>query len=553
MKPNTEPTAITVTAIETSISLRTLAITAAAAASGAGSALRGFRLGGRERNDLRLDLAVRRRVLLGRMSGEQRGHLGFDRLGRRLGMADRRCAAADRSPRAGSSYRGRPAWRRRTARPRARRAPCRRRRAPARGSAPAAARPAARVAAQSLRRPPRAPAGCGGCCPGRAGSNGRVSSSSDWASSSDSRVAGSTGLPAPGGRSKEEPYLSLAEFMTDRHSVFQMTAPLKGERLDRMLAASIGPLALAPEGPDPGRRGDGRSAHDPRSRPSRQRRGRDRRHDPAGRARGATGRGYPAQHRARGRQPDRDRQAEGPGGASGRRKPVRHAGERADRPLRREPFGHRRGEAARHRAPARQGHHRADGGGEDRPGAPRALGAIRRPRPDRRRSSAAISPSSGARRTARRARSMRRSTATRMRATRRRSGRAAARPITHWELLEQYPGTDGKPVASLLACRLETGRTHQIRVHLAHIGHPLLGRRHLRPRLQDQGRPLARRRPRRARGPWQTGPACLSIGLRTPRDRRHRCGSSPDCRTTLRVCGIPSQGCASRPQGRVKS
>src|SRR6185312_1045268 len=34
---------------------------------------------------------------------------------------------------------------------------------------------------------------------------------------------------------------------------------------------------------------------------------------------------------------------------------------------------------------------------------------------------------------------------------------------------------DGKTVASLIACRLETGRTHQIRVHLAAIGHPLLG------------------------------------------------------------------------------
>jgi 23S rRNA pseudouridine1911/1915/1917 synthase len=58
--------------------------------------------------------------------------------------------------------------------------------------------------------------------------------------------------------------------------------------------------------------------------------------------------------------------------------------------------------------------------------------------------------------------------------------------VTHWELLERYGGQKGgvsrseggrpgEPAASLLACRLETGRTHQIRVHLASIGHPLLG------------------------------------------------------------------------------
>ena len=41
--------------------------------------------------------------------------------------------------------------------------------------------------------------------------------------------------------------------------------------------------------------------------------------------------------------------------------------------------------------------------------------------------------------------------------------------VTHWELLEAYRSY------SLVLCRLETGRTHQIRVHMASIGHPLLG------------------------------------------------------------------------------
>jgi 23S rRNA pseudouridine1911/1915/1917 synthase len=51
------------------------------------------------------------------------------------------------------------------------------------------------------------------------------------------------------------------------------------------------------------------------------------------------------------------------------------------------------------------------------------------------------------------------------------SGRTDAREaITHYKVLERL-GT----LCSLVECRLETGRTHQIRVHMAHLGHPLLG------------------------------------------------------------------------------
>jgi 23S rRNA pseudouridine1911/1915/1917 synthase len=62
------------------------------------------------------------------------------------------------------------------------------------------------------------------------------------------------------------------------------------------------------------------------------------------------------------------------------------------------------------------------------------------------------------------------------RAVKRETSADARHAITHYEVVERLQEQpDATSLASLIECRLETGRTHQIRVHMAHIGHPVIG------------------------------------------------------------------------------
>ncbi|MDE7262812.1 MAG: RluA family pseudouridine synthase [Oscillospiraceae bacterium] len=65
--------------------------------------------------------------------------------------------------------------------------------------------------------------------------------------------------------------------------------------------------------------------------------------------------------------------------------------------------------------------------------------------------------------------------------------------VTHWEVLERFPGY------THVRCQLETGRTHQIRVHMAYIGHPIYG-----DTVYGAGKPV----------PGLTGQCLHAVGLR---------------------------------------
>jgi len=87
-----------------------------------------------------------------------------------------------------------------------------------------------------------------------------------------------------------------------------------------------------------------------------------------------------------------------------------------------------------------------------------------------------------------------------------RGGGKSAR--TGYKMLETF-GPKERPIASLIECRLETGRTHQIRVHLTHLGHPLIG---------DPQYGRARTAPR-AKNPHEEAAFALATGF--PRQALH--------------------------------
>ena len=87
--------------------------------------------------------------------------------------------------------------------------------------------------------------------------------------------------------------------------------------------------------------------------------------------------------------------------------------------------------------------------------------------------------------------------------------------ITHYRVQTAF-GPSGKPTASRVSCTLETGRTHQIRVHMAHKGSPVLG-----DPIYGSGTPAKAVREAIAESePGSPGPARGGLGLRPPDHRR---------------------------------